>query len=162
MGFAGRLEGIASSDIFQIVSQNKMTSALSAIIALSCLILVLSGCSVTGLAVPAAVSGGVAGVNYSVTNVAYKDISHPIADVELALHKALKKMEIKEMERKAEEGKVSITAIAGDLDIDIDLGEVTPTVTSIHVNAKKGAFLKDKATATEIIVQTEKNLEVKK
>jgi len=35
-------------------------------------------------------------------------------------------------------------------------------VTSIHVNAEKGVFVKDKATATEIIVQTEKSLEVKK
>lgn len=129
---------------------------------LLCFIFVLSGCAVTGLAVPAAVSGSAAGVSYSVTNVAYKDISHPIADVEIALRKALKKMDIKETDRKAEEGKVSITAVAGDLEIDIDLEKVTPTVTGIHVNAKKGPFLKDKATATEIIVQTEKNLEGKK
>jgi len=35
-------------------------------------------------------------------------------------------------------------------------------VTKIEVNAKKGFFLRDKSTATEIIVQTEKNLEEKK
>jgi hypothetical protein len=126
------------------------------------LVLVLSGCAATGLAVPAALSGGMAGVNYSITNVAYKDISHPLADVEVALRKALKKMDIKETDRKAEGSEVNITAITHDLDIDIDLKKVTPTVTSIHVDAKKGVFFKDKATATEIIVQTEKNLEVKK
>jgi hypothetical protein len=115
-----------------------------------------------GIAVPAAVSGGAAGVNYTFTNIAYKTISHPIADVEAALYKALKKMDIKETKRKKEEGNVSISAVTSSLDIYIDLEKVTPTVTKIEVNAKKGVFFKDKATATEIIVQTEKRLEVKK
>jgi hypothetical protein len=126
---------------------------------LLCLILALSGCALMGLAVPAAaVSGGAAGVNYTFTNNAYKTISYPVADVEAALDKALNKMGIKETKRKAEEGKVSVTAVTGHLDIYIDLEKITPTVTNIEVNAKKGILFKDKATATEIIVQTEKNL----
>jgi hypothetical protein len=130
---------------------------------LLCLVLALSGCAAIGLTVPtAAVSGGAAGVNYSFTNNAYKTISYPVADVEAALNRALKKMDIKETKRQKEEGKVSISAITSNLDIYIDLEKVTPTVTKIEVNAKKGIFFKDKATATEIIVQTEKNLEVKK
>jgi len=130
---------------------------------LLCLILALSGCALMGLAVvPAAVSGGAAGVDYTLTNNAYKTISSPVADVEAALNKALKKMDIKETKRKAEEGKVSVTAVTGSLDIHISLEKVTPTVTNIEVNAKKGIFLKDKSMATEIIVQTEKNLEGKK
>jgi len=90
-------------------------------ITLLCLVLVLSDCAATGLAVPAAVSGSAAGVDYSITNIAHKTISYPVADVEFALHKALKKMEIKETERNAEEGKVSVTAVTGDLNIYIDL-----------------------------------------
>ncbi len=139
-----------------------LAKSLFIITALISLVLIISGCAATGLAVPAALSGSVAGVNYSITNVAYKDISHPIADVEIALHKALKKMEIKETDRKAEGDEVNITATTRDLDIDIDLKKVTPTVTSIHVNAKKDVVVKDKATATEIIVQTEDNLKGKK
>ena len=130
---------------------------------LLCLILALSGCGLMGLAaVPAAVSSGAAGVDYTWTNNAYKTISSPVADVEAALNKALKKMDIKETKHKAVEGKVSVTAVTGNLDIHIELEKVTPTLTNIVVNAKKGVFFKDKATATEIIVQTEKNLEVKK
>ena len=130
---------------------------------LLCLILALSGCALMGLAaVPAAVSSGAAGVDYTLTNNAYKTISSPVADVEAALNKALKKMDIKETKRKAEEGKVSVTAVTGSLDIHISLEKVTPTVTNIEVNAKKGIFLKDKSMATEIIVQTERNLEGKK
>ena len=123
----------------------------------------LSGCAMLGLAVPAAAVGsGAAGVNYSFTNVAYKTISYPAADVEASLNEALKKMDIKKMERTEEEGRISFTVVTAKLDIYIDLEKVTRTVTSIEVNAKKGFFLKDKATATEIIVQTEKNLEAKK
>ena len=127
-----------------------------------CVILALSGCALCLGVVPAAVSGGAAGVDYTFTNSAYKTISAPVADVEAALKKALKKMDIKETKRKAEEDKVIVTAVTGDLDIYIDLEKVTPTATNIKVNAKKGVFFKDKATATEIIVQTENNLEVKK
>jgi hypothetical protein len=128
---------------------------------LSCLVLTLSGCSLFPLAVPAAVSGGAVGINYSLTNVASKTISHPVADVEAALHKALIKMRIKEVSREGARGTVNVTATTTHLDIYIDLEKVTPTVTSIKVNAKKGVFLKDKATATEIIVQTENSLELK-
>ena len=129
---------------------------------LLCLILALSGCALCLGVVPTAVSGGAAGVDYTFTNNAYKTISYPVADVEAALNKALKKMDIKKTKRKAKEGKVSVTVVTDNLDIYIDLKKVTPTVTNMEVNAKKGVFFKDKATAAEIIVQTEKNLEVKK
>jgi hypothetical protein len=129
---------------------------------LLCLILALSGCALCLGVIPAAVSGGSAGVEYTFTNSAYKTISAPVADVEAALHRALKKMSVKETKRKAKEDKVSVTGVAGNLDIYIDLEKVTATVTKIEVKAKKGVFFKDKSTATEIIVQTEENLEVKK
>jgi len=127
------------------------------------LILAFSGCALMGSAVvPAAVSGGAVGINYTLTNNAYKTISSSVADVEAALHKALQRMDIRETNRRAKNGKVSITAITSNLNIYIDLEKVTPAVTNIEINAQKGAFFKDKATAAEIIVQTEKNLGVKK
>ena len=126
-----------------------------------CLILGLSGCAMMGIAVPAAVSGCAIDVNYTFTNIAYKTICYPFDNVEVALDKVLKKMDIKETTRKIEDGNVRVMAVTANLDIYIDLEKVTPTVTSIKVNAKKGIFFKDKATATEIIVQTEKNVELK-
>jgi hypothetical protein len=131
--------------------------------ALLCLILGLSGCAELGLTVPAvAVSGGAAGISYTLTNNAYKTISYPLADVETAINEAFIKMDIKETKTEKEENKVSISAIAGDLDIYVELEKITPTVTKIEVSAKKKVVIKDKSTATEIIVQTEKNLEEKK
>ncbi len=131
---------------------------------LACLVPALSGCAAIGVSVPAAaaVSGSAAGVNYSITNNAYKTISYPIASVQAAVEEALVKMDIKETAIKKEEDKVSISAVTAKLDISIDLERVTPTVTKIEVSAKKDVILKDKSTATEIIVQTEKNLGPKK
>jgi hypothetical protein len=139
----------------------KLFKSFLKLLARSCLVLTLSGCAMLPFAVPAAISGGAAGVNYSFTNVAYKTISYPVADVDTALHKALIKMRITEVRRKSQGGTVSVTAATSQLDIFIDLEKITPSVTNIKVNAKRGAFFKDKATATEIIVQIENILEVK-
>ena len=141
---------------------SNLTKRFLKLFTLLCLILELSNCAIMGLAVPAAVSGCEVGINYTFTNIAYKTICYPDADVEAALNNVLKKMDIKETKRTAAEGKVSVMAVTDKLDIGIDLEKITPTVTSIKVNAKEGFFFKDKATATEIIVQTEKNLELKK
>ena len=89
-------------------------------------------------------------------------MSYPFNDVEVALNQALKKMDIKETTFKYNKDNISISAVTETLHIYIDLVKITPTVTKIEVSAKKGLFLKDKATATEIIVQTEKKLVVKK
>lgn len=141
-----------------------MTNPLKAFFRLAaplCFLLIFSGCAALPFAVPAALSGGAAGVNYSFTNIAYKTISHPSADVEAALHEALKKMNIREVKREAAGELVSVTAATAHLDIYIDIEKVTPSLTNIKVNAKRGPFFKDKATAAEIIVQTMENLDGK-
>ncbi len=120
----------------------------------------LSACTALGLTVPAvAVSGGAAGVDYTFTNNAYKTISHPLPAVETALDRALNKMDIRRIGTANEKDTVSISAVAGRLDIDVELERITPRVTRIEVSARQSYFIKDKATATEIIVQTEKSLE---
>jgi microcompartment protein CcmL/EutN len=116
----------------------------------------LTACALTPLAVPVAVSGSAAGVGYTLTNVAYKTISRPHAEVEAALRKALRKMDIKEKKREVSDGIVKISAETEKLTISIELEKITPTVTKISVDAVKSVLVKDKATATEIIVQTEK------
>ncbi len=93
------------------------------------------------------------------TNVAYKTVSFPIATVEASLKRALKKMGIGGGERKSTDGVVTIKTKTEKLVIEITLEKVTPKTTRIKVDAREGLVLKDKATATEIISQTEKSLE---
>lgn len=119
----------------------------------------LAGCEVLPLALPIMISAGGGGVAYTVTNIAYKTVSRPIKQVESALHAALKKMEIKEVKREVTDEGVSVNAATERLEIYIDLEKITPSTTRIKVNAKRSKIFKDKATATEIITQTEKILE---
>ncbi len=124
------------------------------------LIVFLAGCEVLPLAVPFMVSGAGGGAAYTITNVAYKTFSYPIKKVENATRNALKKMAIKEVKREGNnDGTVRITASTERLRIYIDLESITPATTKISVNAKRNAVLKDKATATEIIEQTERGLD---
>ena len=70
---------------------------------------------------------------------------------------ALRKMQIKVTDTKREDNKELITARAAGRDIDIEIEALTPNTTRITVVAKKdGGLLRDSATATEIILQTEK------
>jgi hypothetical protein len=67
-------------------------------------------------------------------------------------------MDIKIIEdNKSEDGR-TITADTEELDIVIDLEEVTSKTTKVKVDARKRVVLKDKATAAEIINQVGKIL----
>jgi hypothetical protein len=60
---------------------------------------------------------------------------------------------------KTEQGK-AIKAISNDREIEIELEMVSAKTTRIRTVAKQGIFFKDRATATEIIMQTERVLGV--
>ena len=60
---------------------------------------------------------------------------------------------------KTEQGK-TIKAMSNDREIEIELEMVSAKTTRIRTVAKQGIFFKDRATATEIIMQTERVLGV--
>lgn len=126
------------------------------------LALSLAGCAAAPLAIPLAISAGGGGVAYTVTNIAYKTVSHPVKRVETATRGTLKKMAIVEEKKElSEDGVLMITAKTEKLDIYIELEKITPATTKIKVNAVRSVVFKDKATATEIIEETEKVLDAK-
>ena len=133
--------------------QTKKTIKLYPFCLLFCIALLSSGCASVLL------TGASGGVAYTVTNVAYQTFTFPFEQVEGALHAALKKMGIKETGREKIENGVQVIAAAAELKIYIDIKKITPRTTQISVDAKKNVILKDRATATEIIEQTEKILE---
>ncbi len=113
----------------------------------------LSGCTAIAL------TGAGAGISYTLGNVAYRSFSFPVDRVHYATMAALKKMNIKIInDSKLEDGR-TITAVTKELDIVINLEEVTSKTTQIKVDARKRVVLKDKATAAEIINQVGKILE---
>jgi hypothetical protein len=97
-------------------------------------------------------------VAYSLDGVAYKTFTAPLPQVESATRTALDRMGIKiEATSKMEQGK-AIKAQTNDREIEIELEMVSNKTTRIRSVAKQGIFFKDRATATEIIIQTEKAL----
>ncbi|MCE5311676.1 MAG: DUF3568 domain-containing protein [Nitrospiraceae bacterium] len=113
-------------------------------------ILFLSQCCGCAAVVVAGASGGVA---YTLTNVAYKTVNYPLAQVKLASHNALKNMGISERDVRPIDGGYRITGATDRLTIEVELEMITSKSTKISVDARKNIVVKDKATATELIDQ---------
>jgi hypothetical protein len=70
---------------------------------------------------------------------------------------ALNKMGINGVKTSKEKAGEKILAIASDREIEIELEQLSPNTTRMRTVARSGFFY-DSATATEIIIQTEKAL----
>ena len=118
----------------------------------------LAGCEPLSLA--ALGIGGSAAVNHKVNGTPYRTFTAPLSRVKIASMGALKRMGIKtESTTKMERGEL-ITARAGKREIEVELESLTPNTTRMRVVAREGGLFYDSATASEIIVQTEKSLGV--
>src|SRR5688500_18256295 len=120
----------------------------------------LSGCAAVGMTLFGVGAGVATGssVSYTLDGVAYRTFTAPLSQVESATRTALNRMGIVvESSAKTEQGK-AIKAVSNDREIEIELESVSAKTTRIRTVAKQGIFFKDRATATEIILQTEKVL----
>jgi hypothetical protein len=101
-------------------------------------------------------SGATMASEYILKSHASKTISHEFDRTKKALLIALRKMEILVDEALEIEDGEQIVANADDLEIKIELKEITSKVTRITVVAGKNILHRDKATAQEIVYQTNK------
>ncbi len=119
-----------------------------------------SGCASVGMTlfgVGAGVTTGTS-VAYTLDGIAYRTFTAPLPQVESAARTALDRMGIRVASTaKIDQGK-AIRAVSNDREIEIELEMVSLKTTRIRTVAKQGIFFKDRATATEIIIQTEKVL----
>ncbi|HSW83313.1 MAG TPA: DUF3568 family protein [Usitatibacter sp.] len=115
----------------------------------------LGGCAAVGLT---ALGVGMAtGVSHTLSGIVYKTFTTPQAQVKKATMGAMNRMQIKVIETKRDKSTEVITAKAGDRDIVVELEALTPSTTRMSVTATKdGGLMRDGATATEVILQTEK------
>ena len=115
----------------------------------------LCGCVAVGIT---ALGVGMAtGVSHTLSGMVYKTFTAPQAQLKKATLGALQRMQIKVVSSKHDGTTDVIHARAADRDIDIELEALTPNTTRMSVTAKKdGGILRDGATATEVILQTEK------
>lgn len=122
---------------------------------LTFLALVLSGCDPVSLTVFGI--GTATGVQHTLTGIAYRTFSAPLPKVRSAVKAALGHMDIKIGGTEKIENGERIKARATDRDIDIELESLSPKTTRMRCTARSGVIM-DAATATEIIIQTEKAL----
>jgi len=131
-------------------------------IGLAVMILVgTAGCAAVGLTllgVGAGVSAG-AGVSYTLDSIAYKTFTAPEEGLRAATLKALKRMDMEVKENEPTESGRKIMTQARDRTIEIELDRLTAKTSRMRVNAKHGWLFKDRATAAEIIMQTERALD---
>jgi hypothetical protein len=122
--------------------------------------LALSSLSLGGCAAVALTALGVGmatGVSHTLSGMVYKTFTTPQAQVEKATYGALNRMQVKVLNAKRDGSSKTILAKAGDRDIEIELEALTPNTTRMAVTARKdGGIVRDGATATEVILQTEK------
>jgi hypothetical protein len=115
----------------------------------------LGGCAAVGLTALGVGMG--TGVGHHLGGMVYKTFTAPQAQVKRAAQGALGRMQVKVVKSEREGSTETILAKAGDRDIDVVLEALTPNTTRMKVTARQnGGFLTDGATATEVILQTEK------
>jgi hypothetical protein len=115
----------------------------------------LGGCA--AVALTALGVGMATGVSHTLSGMVYKTFTTPQAQVEKATYGALNRMQVKVVKAKRDGSNNTILAKAGDREIEIELEALTPNTTRMAVTAKRdGGILRDGATATEVILQTEK------
>lgn len=115
----------------------------------------LTGCA--PVALTALGVGMATGTGHYLGGMVYKTFTTSHANVRRATMGALGRMQIRVVDSKRNGSTEKITARASDREIEIELESLTPTTTRMLVVAKKdGGILRDSATATEIILQTEK------
>ena len=124
---------------------------------LLCCLVSLAGCdpfSLTAMGV-----GGGAAVAHTLGGVSYRTFTLPSATVRSASLVALQRMGIKVgSSTKNENGAEVMKATAIDRDIEITFEPLSASSTRMKVVARNSRIFTDSATATEIILQTERQL----
>jgi len=115
----------------------------------------LSGCDPVTLTVFGV--GTATGVQHTLTGIAYRTFSAPLPKVRSAVRTALDRMDIHVGSTEKMDNGERLKARASDRDIEIELESISSKTTRMRTTARSGVFM-DAATATEIIIQTEKVL----
>ena len=127
------------------------------IIALLPILLTMSGCA--SVALTALGIGASAGLSHGLGGIAYKTFTKPLKTVKKASIKALRKMGVTVASKDAnEDGEETILAKTKNRDIEILLEPISKKTTRMRARALTNNYLMDQATATEILIQTERVL----
>jgi hypothetical protein len=129
--------------------------------------LAFGGCAAIGLTGAALGAGTVsagagaavrAGTEYT-RNSVYRTFSLSLPELRLALSETLARMELAVITDVPDEGDRHIVARARDREVDIRLSPLTRAMTQMKLTVSAGWLRKDRATASEIVVQVEQTVD---
>lgn len=131
-------------------------------IALHGLLGLLVAVSTTGcmpLGVTALGVGGSTAVSHTLNGITYRTFTASSGKVKKAAMTALNRMDIKVTSTTVQNKVEILNAAASSRTIQVQLEALTANTTRMRVTATNGGFIYDSATATEIILQTERVME---
>ena len=124
---------------------------------LACAVASLPACE--PLSIMAAGVGGSAAVSHTLGGITYRTFTAPQQEVRTASINALNRMGLRVVgTEKGENGAQILKARGNERDIEITFEPISQSATRMRVIARNGSIFFDSATATEIILQTEKRL----
>ena len=131
-----------------------------AIVVAAAILLVHQGCAAVGVTLFGVGAGTAAGtgVSHTLDGIAYKTFTVPVEGVYAATLMTLERMDIPVNDIQDTEDGRKLLAKAADRDIEIELDKLTSRTTRMRVVAKRNVLIRDRATATEIILQTDQTL----
>ncbi|MBO6518997.1 MAG: DUF3568 family protein [Rhodospirillales bacterium] len=132
------------------------------IIMIAAMALTLQGCAGVGLTMLGIGAGTAtsAGVNHTLSGIAYKTFTAELEDVRKATRNALAVMAMDVQTDKKTQFGYMIEAKARERTAEIQLQELTRATTRMRVTViESDGFFRDSATSTEIIIQTAQNID---
>lgn len=123
-------------------------------------LLTQTGCAAIGLTMFATALGLGAGTatSYTLNGYAYRTFAAPLPAVERASKQALRNMGIQIDGRETTEQGAMLLGTANERSVKVRLERVTTRTTRVRTVVRINTILMDRATATEIIIQTEEVL----
>lgn len=103
--------------------------------------------------------GGSTAVSHTLNGITYRTFTASSGKVKKATITALNRMDIRLTSTRKENKIEVLSAAAESRTIEVQLEALTPNTTRMRVTAKNGGLIYDSATATEIILQTERVME---
>lgn len=122
----------------------------------------LQGCAGVGLTMLGVGAGTAtsAGVNHTLSGIAYKTFTASLEDVRSATKNALGVMAMELKTDKKTKTGYEISAKARERTAEIELESLTRATTRMRVTViEEDGFFRDSATSTEIIIQTAQNID---
>ncbi len=119
-----------------------------------------SACASVGLTLFGVGAGTAAGtgVSHTLDGIAYKTFTVPLEGLHAATLMTLNRMDVPVSAEQDTEAGRKVLAKAADREVEIELDRLTSRLTRMRVVAKRNWLIRDRATATEIILQTDQTL----